>query len=148
VIHDKLVILKYLESTNAKFKNENELCSRLSRIFEMERSYVWHLLKILKSEHPKLYRTIKNTKETRTEGQERASSGFRKLSHKDKNIIIFKPKSHIVHVPRFAKTEAPKKEAVKLKDIKPVDGFESVWKEGKMKPTKQKTYRGSFQDKE
>ena len=72
----------------------------------MERSYVWHLLKILKSEHPKLYQTIKNTKEQHTEGQKRASSGFRKLSHKDKNIIVFKPKSHIVHVPRFAKTEA------------------------------------------
>jgi hypothetical protein len=33
-----------------------------------------------------------------------------------------------------------------LKDFKPLDGFESEWKEGKMKPVDQKSYRSKFDE--
>jgi hypothetical protein len=115
----------------------------------MEKSYVWHVLSILKKEHPELYRVNKKTKEQHAERQVRDHSGFRRLSHKDKNIIVLEPKSHIVHVPRIAKPEdVAEKEPPNLKEMKPVEGFESVWKEGKMRSVKPKTYRGSFQDKD
>jgi hypothetical protein len=115
----------------------------------MEHPYVWYLLSMLRREQPELFRANKKTKEQHVERQARDQSGFRRLNHKDKNLILYKPKSRTVHVPRIVESKNKKEEEpLTLKDVKPVDGFESVWKKGKIKPVEQKTYRGSFQDKD
>ena len=149
VMHDKSVLLKYIESTRTQFRNENVLCGRLSRIFKLERSYVWYILSILRRERPELFPAKKKPKTQQGKQQNRDRSGFRRLSHKDKGLIVFKPKTHVIHVPRFAKSHGvAEKKDFSLKDAKPVDGSGSVWKKGKLEPVKQKNYRGSFQDRE
>lgn len=149
VMHDKLVLLKYIQSTETRFRNENELCGRLSRIFKLERSYVWYIISILRREHPELFPAKKKRKSQHGRQQKRDGLGFRKLSHRDKGIIVFKPKTHIIHVSRFAKSKSrEEKKELSLKDVKPVGGAGSVWRKGKIEPVKQKNYRGSFQDKD
>jgi hypothetical protein len=129
VMNDKLVLLKYIKSTKTGFRNENELCGRLSRIFKLELSYVWYILSILRREQPELFPTKKKPRTQHGEQHKRDSSGFRRLSHKDKGLIVFKPKTRTIHVPRIAKSkDAEKNKEVSLKNTKPVNGMGSVWK--------------------
>jgi hypothetical protein len=148
VMHDKLVLSRYIESTKKRYRNKNELCTRLARIFKLERSYVWYIISILKWERPELFPANKKHRTQHVEKQKRTSSGFRRLSHRDKGLIAFKPKTKVVHVPRYAKSDGVAKKEFSLKDAKPLDGAGSVWKKGKIEPVEQKDYRGSFQDKD
>jgi len=144
-MRDRAKVLKYIESTNSKYRNEKELVLKLARIFKIDYSYVWQILANLKKENPKLLRLNSNNRER----QERDHSGFRRLSYQDKGIIVFEPKEHVINVPHITEPKsATEKETVNIKDMKPIDGIESVWKEGKMRPVEQKNYRGSFQDKD
>jgi hypothetical protein len=146
---DKFKVLKYIESTRARFRNEKEMCAKLSRIFKIEYSYAWQIWTNIKNRYPELKRKCSKTKKQIGHRQKRDRFGFRRPSYKDKNLIVFEPKVHITNVPKFSKTKrAPKKETINLKDVKPTSGFETVWKQGKLKPAVQKNYRGSFQDKD
>ena len=147
-MNDKLVLSRYIESTTTKYRNKKELCERLARIFKLERSYVWCIVSILIWEYPELFPAKKKHKTQHAEKQKRCSSGFRRLSHSDKGLIVFKPKTKVVHAPRYIKSDGVAKEKSSLKDAKPFDGMGSVWKKGKIEPVIQKNYRGSFQDKD
>jgi hypothetical protein len=144
---DKFKVLRYIESTKTRFRNEKEMCLKLCRIFKMEYSYVWQIWANIKKQHPELERTKK--KGQMVERQERDRFGFRKVSHRDRDVIMFETKARIINVPKFSKPKnLTKKENLNLKDIKPISGFQSKWTKGKLEPTEQKTYRGSFQDKD
>jgi hypothetical protein len=149
-LNDRLKVLRYVESTKSRFRNEKELCSKLAHVFKIEYAYVWQIWANLKKQYPKLAaRTFSRTEDGMVERQERDRFGFRKSSNRDRDIMIFEPKTRVVNIPRFANPKSlPKREMLDLKEIKPVDGVESTWREGKIRPADQKNYRGSFQDKD
>ena len=41
---------------------------------------------------------------------------------------------------------SPRNENLDLKDVKPIDGVEYEWKQGKLSPVEQKSYRSKFDE--
>jgi hypothetical protein len=57
------------------------------------------------------------------------------------------PKTHTYNVPNVIKPKSEDEvEKINLKDLKPIDGSETEWKQDKMQPVEQKKYRSSFEE--
>jgi hypothetical protein len=152
LMQDKQKILRYISSTKvSEIRNREELCQRLARVFQKDDSYVKNIWFSLEKEHPILTRQISEKFKDQLSNQK---SDHPRLGNRGrKNVMTKKTEEHTYSfadtIPDTIKPENDeKKENLRIKDMKPIDGFESEWKQGKMRPVDQKTYRSTFQDKD
>jgi hypothetical protein len=140
LIHDKQKFSNYIGSTKAEFQNEEELIQKSARLFNQDIAYARQIWVMFKKDSPLLLRQIEN------KFKENQVKAFRPL---DRGIMEYKPKTHIYNIPHMIKpAKENEKKTIDLKDVKPIDGLEVEWKQGKLKPADPKTYRGTFQDKD
>ncbi|MGA3289915.1 MAG: hypothetical protein ABSD42_06740 [Candidatus Bathyarchaeia archaeon] len=137
-IHDKQKVLRYVSSTKLEFQNEEELIGKVAQLFNQDVSYVRHVWSIVKAENPRALSDVK----CRFKNQQDKS--FRPF---DDSLLEYSPKTHTYNVPNIIKPKSEDEvEKTNLKDLKPIDGSETEWKEGKMQPAEQKKYRSSFEE--
>ena len=138
LIHDKHKLLKYLTSTKLEFQSEDDLIRKASQLFKQEISYMKQVWFMVKEENPTLLSEIT----PHLASLQRKS--FRPL---DDSLMEYTPETQKHNIPNIVKAKSKNEEkAINLKDMKPVDGEESEWKQGKMKPVEQNKYRSSFEE--
>ena len=150
-LENKLKILKYIQATSIQARDDIELSLELSCIFDIHVSDILRILTILRKENNSINWILERKKKMRKKPHHKkaakidsqnvfsSSRSYPKIDYQKKTIFTVKP----------LKTKAALEEAKSsLKEIKPIDGFESEWKEGKMSPVIQKNYRSTYQDKD
>jgi hypothetical protein len=134
--NDKQKVIRYIESTKSVFQDEDDLIRKTSRLFNQDFSYarkIWFAIK--EENHAELKLMEHKFKDKQT---------FRTLNNE---VMAYKPKATIHHVPKVIEpAEKKKEETVDLKDVKPIDGLEVEWKQGKMSLVDPKKYRSTYQD--
>ena len=137
---DKQTVLRYLKSTSLVDQNEDDLCHRIARIFHKDIVYSRQIWTAVKREHPILIEQLRNRVVLLQIAQQQKPH--------EKSSAAFRPNS-IYNLQNIKKlNQNLEKKDLEIKNLKPLDGFESEWKEGKMKPAEQKKYRSTFQDNE
>jgi hypothetical protein len=138
LIHDKKKVLKYVTSTKLEFQNEEELVRKITKVFDQDISYVRQIWSMVKTENPHALSEIKR------KFKDQQDKSFRPI---DDTLMEYNPKIHTHNVPNIIKPKSENEvEEINLKDLKPVDGSETEWKQGKMQPVEQKKYRSSFEE--
>jgi hypothetical protein len=136
--HDKHKVLRYVSSTKLEFQNEEELIRKTAQLFNQDISYARQVWSMVKTENP---HTLSEVKRRFRDQQDKS---FRPI---DDSLMEYTPKTHKRNVPNVIKPKSEKEvEKINLKDLKPIDGSETEWKQGKMQPVEQKKYRSSFEE--
>jgi hypothetical protein len=134
---DEQKILRYVTSTQVtEIRNRGDLFDRLSRLFNRDLLYIESIWSNLAQQNPSLIKqiTAKFKDEVLKQHYERAQFEALHPEHKSENLIVPEP----IKLKDDGKLD--------IKDAKPIDGLEFEWKQGKMSPVDQKTYRSKLDE--
>jgi hypothetical protein len=137
LISDEQKIIRYVTTTHVReINNKRDLFDRLAKLFNRDIIYIESVWSNLEQQNPKLIGQITSKFKNEVLKQHYQRLQFEALHPEAKNENIVLPESPV----------SIDKKKVDIKDIKPIDGIETEWKQGKMSPTDQKTYRSKFDE--
>jgi hypothetical protein len=136
---DKQKIINYLKSAKIKeIRNKYHLFEKLSDIFRKEPDYIKDIWSDLEKDYPDLVKRVVSKFQDEILKQKYEQANYESLHPKRK----VRPTTETFP----ESVTAVKNESLNLKETKRIDGLEFEWKEGKMSPADQKTYRSKFDD--
>ena len=135
---DEQKILKYLKTAKIrKIKNKEQLLKKLSEIFRKDLDYIEKLWLGLERTHLDFIGQVTSKLQDEVLRQQYERANYEALHPKREQTHDFS---------ELPSTSYTKNEELNIKDVKPVDGVDIEWKEGKMKPVEQKNYRSKFDE--
>jgi hypothetical protein len=139
-IPDEQKILNYIRSAKIRrFRNKEELLRKLSEILKNEPEDIETMWVNLERKYPVIIKQVTSKLQDEILKKQYEQANYDALHPKHKNTIDtfeISPES----------IESSKAKNLNLKDVKPLDGIEFEWKQGKMNPAEQKNYRSKLDE--